>query len=181
MSGSQDKCIKIWDLKLETKNLVRTIKNNSMGRIMSIVLLDSDTLLIGSENNIQTIKYEDGTCKSSMSGHTALVRDLYVVEDKQHVISASDDKSVRLWSLTEQKCLKTFTGHSHSTNKVLLFNPNIIVSASDDHSIRFWNIADGNCVKVLTGHEGWVIHITILIDGTLLSCGADKTIRLWGN
>jgi len=180
LSGSQDKCLKYWDLKLDTKNCVRTIKTTNMGRIMVIILLDSDYIACGSENNIQIIKFEDGTLKQTLSGHTALVRDLFHLEEKKQLISGSDDKSIRLWNLEDGKCLKTFNGHNHSANKILLFNPGIIVSASDDHTIKFWDIEAGTCNKTLTGHEGWVIHIAIMSDGTLLSCGADKTIRLWG-
>jgi len=179
LSGSQDKSLKVWDLKLDTKDCVRTIKNTAMGRIMTCILLNKEDLACGSEANIQVINFFDGTLKKTLTGHASLVRDLNLLADGNTLLSGSDDKSIRMWNLAEGKCLKIFNGHTHSANKILLWNANTIVSASDDHSIKFWNLDDGKCLKTLTGHAGWVIFITIRPDGGLISCGADKTIKIW--
>ncbi len=179
LSGSQDKSLKVWDLKSESKECARTVKNSSMGRIMTCILINKDEIACGSEANIQVINFFDGTLKRTLTGHASLVRDLNLLADGNTLLSGSDDKSIRMWNLAEGKCLKIFNGHTHSANKILLWSPTVIVSASDDHSIKFWNLEDGKCVKTLTGHAGWVIFITIRPDGTLISCGADKTIKVW--
>jgi len=179
LSGSQDKSLKLWDVKSDSKECVRTIKNATMGRIMTCILLNKDDIACGSEANIQVLNFEDGALKKTLSGHTSLVRDLNLLNDGNTLLSGSDDKTIRMWDLGESKCLRVFNGHTHSANKILLFNANTLVSASDDHTIKFWNMENGQCVKTLTGHGGWVIYISILPDGTLLSCGADKTIKLW--
>lgn len=179
LSGSQDKSLKLWDLKTDSKECVRTMKSNTMGRIMTCIMINKEDLACGSEANILVLNFDDGTLKKTLSGHTSLVRDLNLLSDGNTLLSGSDDKTIRLWDLNEAKCLKVFSGHTHSANKILLFSPGIIVSASDDHTIKFWNMDSGQCVKTLSGHGGWVIYITILPDGMLLSCGADKTIKLW--
>ena len=179
LSGSQDKSLKLWDVKSDSKECIRTIKNNTMGRIMTCILLNKDEIACGSEANIQIINFEDGALRKTLNGHTSLVRDLNLLSDGNQLLSGSDDKSIRLWDIAESKCLRVFNGHTHSANKILLFNSSVIVSASDDHTIKFWNLDNGQCLKTLTGHGGWVIYITILADGTLLSCGADKTIKVW--
>ncbi|HRP37731.1 MAG TPA: WD40 repeat domain-containing protein [Candidatus Dojkabacteria bacterium] len=178
-SGSQDKSLMFWDLKSESKNNFKVIKNNSLGRIMTCIVINKEELACGSETHIQIINFEDGLLKKTLIGHTALVRDLNLLNDGKTLLSGSDDKSIRMWDLHEAKCLRVFTEHTHRANKILLWNPDIIVSASDDHTIKFWNLEHGNCVKTLTGHTGWVIYITILADGSLLSCGADRTIKIW--
>ena len=179
LSGSQDKSLKFWDLKAESKECMRTIKNSTMGRIMTCLVINQDEIACGSEKDIQVINFEDGLLKRTLNGHTSLVRDLNLFNDAKTLLSGSDDKTIRMWDLLEGKCLRVFSGHAHSANKILLFSIGVIVSASDDHTIKFWNLETGDCLKTLTGHTGWVIYITIMPDGSLLSCGADKTIKLW--
>jgi len=181
ISGSHDKTIKFWDLKLkESDACTETVKQEGQGRCMTIILLNPNEMACGSEKNINVFKIDDGLLEKTLSGHSTLVRDLYLLEDGNTLVSCSDDKTLKIWNLLEGSCTKTLSGHTQSANKVLLFNPGILVSASDDHTIKFWKTDTGECTKTLTGHEGWIIFITIMHSGTLVSCGADKTIKFWG-
>jgi len=134
----------------------------------------------GSEKNINIYKIDDGLLEKSLVGHNMLIRDLYLLDDGTTLLSSSDDKTIKMWNWPEGICTRTFSGHTYSANKLVLFNPGIIASASDDHSIKFWKLETGECVKTLTAHDGWVIFITIMHDGNLVSCGADKAIKFWG-
>mmetsp|Transcript_47653 Transcript_47653/g.55116 ORF Transcript_47653/g.55116 Transcript_47653/m.55116 type:complete len:549 (+) Transcript_47653:30-1676(+) len=179
VSGSQDKSLKFWDLNEKDKVLKRTITDPKQGRIMCMTLVSNDQMAVGSEKDIQIYNVEEGKIFKTLTGHTALLRDLLILDDNVTLFSGSDDRSIKMWNLTTYTQVRTFTGHNHSANKIHLFSPGVIVSASDDYTIKFWTTDKGECVKTLSGHTGWVIYCTIMNDGTLVTCGADKTVKFW--
>lgn len=179
VSGSQDKTLRFWDLKDMEKVLIRTLTDPKQGRIMCMSLLNNDQMAVGSEKDIQIYNIDEGKIVKTLSGHTALLRDLLLLDDGVTLISGSDDRSIRIWDLKNYTQVRSLTGHNHSANKIHLYSSGVLVSASDDYSIKFWKMETGDCVKTLTGHTGWVIFCTIMQDGTLVSCGADKTIKFW--
>lgn len=179
ISGSQDKTLRFWDLNEKDKVLKRTLTDPKQGRIMCMTLLNNDQMAVGSEKDIQIYNIDSNKIVKTLSGHTALLRDLLLLEDGTTLVSGSDDRSIKMWNLTTYTQIRTFTGHNHSANKIHLFSTGVLVSASDDYSIKFWKMETGECVKTLTGHTGWVIFCTLMSDGTLISCGADKTVRFW--
>lgn len=58
----------------------------------------------------------------------------------EHVLSASSDKTVRVWSLKTFECVQTLTGHSQEVT-ALWRSETHIFSGSQDGSIRCWSLA----------------------------------------
>lgn len=183
LSGSHDKTMRLWNV--EDGSCTRTIKPEGQGRIMIVIMYNSNELITGSENNINLIDFNNGKITKSLKGHTHLIRDLLLLDDFNTLLSASDDKTLRMWKIDSGQLLKTYSGHSHSTNKILNFKKGVVCTASDDATIKFWDIEKYKTLHQplhnLTGHTSWVIFATITNNGTLVSCGADKKIRFWNN
>ncbi|KAJ0261698.1 WD40 repeat-containing protein [Hirschfeldia incana] len=79
-------------------------------------------------------------------GHTGEVLDISWSKDN-YLLSASMDKTVRLWKVGSNACLGVFTHNSYVT--CVQFNPvneNYFMSGSVDGKIRIWNISDCNVV-----------------------------------
>lgn len=75
-----------------------------------------------------------------------------------YLITASRDKTLKLWAADTGLCLHTFTGHNNWV-RAFLFHPHqpILLSASDDKSIRIWDLATGKCTKTIeTAHEHFI-------------------------
>lgn len=85
------------------------------------------------------------------------------------LVSASDDKTLKIWELSSGKCLKTLKGHS---NYVFCcnFNPqsNLIVSGSFDESVRIWDVRTGKCLKTLPAHSDPISAVHFNRDGSLI-------------
>ena len=99
--------------------------------------------------------------------------------DGQTIASASDDKTIKLWSRDGTE-LKTLHGHRGSVTSVS-FNPDgqTIASASDDKTIKLWS-RDGTELKTLIGHDSAVASVSFSPDGqTIASASEDSTVKLW--
>lgn len=106
----------------------------------------------------------DCLVKESKNFHQTLFR-FFV----RFLVSASDDKTLKIWELSSGKCLKTLKGHS---NYVFCcnFNPqsNLIVSGSFDESVRIWDVRTGKCLKTLPAHSDPVSAVHFNRDGSLI-------------
>ncbi|KAJ3284341.1 hypothetical protein HDU79_008279, partial [Rhizoclosmatium sp. JEL0117] len=101
--------------------------------------------------------------------------------DSKTVISASYDKTIKLWSVETGECIKTLAGHSYSVRSVA-FSPDskTVVSGSDDKTINLWTVETGEHAKTFAGHSDSVRSVAFSPDSkTVVSGSDDKTIKLW--
>ncbi|WP_204102141.1 MULTISPECIES: protein kinase [Spirulina sp. CCY15215] len=117
----------------------------------------------------------------TLTGHTSFINDLAISPDSRLLISASADKTIKVWELETGKLLKTLTGNTSFVNALAItFDGNFLIAASADKTIRIWNLETGAIVKTLNRHTSFVDAILMSSDGQILvSTGADKTIRIW--
>ena len=95
--------------------------------------------------------------------------------------SGSDDRTVRLWRISDGKLINSLEGHTSSVINVA-FSPDgtVLASGSGDRTIRLWRVSDGKLLNSLEGHNGWVESVAFSPDGTVLASGSgDRMIRLW--
>ncbi|CAL0310141.1 unnamed protein product [Lupinus luteus] len=89
----------------------------------------------------------------SFQGHLADVLDLSWSKS-QHLLSSSMDKTVRLWHMSSESCLKIFSHSDYVT--CIQFNPvddRYFISGSLDAKVRIWSIPDRQVVDWIDLHE----------------------------
>jgi WD40 repeat protein len=129
-----------------------------------------------------------------IGGHMAPVVDLAVTPDGKQVVSASNDKTVRVWDIATGKTVRMIRGESAPGNWGAIYAMSLsadgrwlaiggYLSDADRMSgsaIRLYDFASGKLMKVLKGHKNVVFSLAFSADGKrLISGSADKTARIW--
>jgi small GTP-binding protein len=101
--------------------------------------------------------------------------------DGERILSAGNDKTLRLWDARSGCCLRVLAGHEDQASALVWsFDQKRALSSSRDRTLRLWNVDDGSCMKVLEGHKdgvscvGWSDKHRVALSG-----GRDNTVRLW--
>ena len=118
---------------------------------------------------------------SIMSGHTAIVESAAFSPDGKVIVTASDDKTIRLWDTATSRQILLLNGHAGRVN-FAEFSPDggRLVSASADKSVRIWDAATGRELLLLSGHAGTVNCARFSPDGgRVVSASGDQTARIW--
>ncbi|KAI7873979.1 guanine nucleotide-binding protein subunit beta-2-like 1 [Lichtheimia hyalospora FSU 10163] len=125
-----------------------------------------------------------GVPRKSLLGHNHFVQDLAISSDGQFALSASWDKTLRLWDLNTGTTTRRFVGHTGDVLSVSFSADNRqIVSGSRDKSIKLWNTL-GECKYQLTedGHADWVSCVRFSpnpANPVIVSGGWDKIVKVW--
>lgn len=115
------------------------------------------------------------------AGHSLAVYCCAFSTKGDQFVTASRDRSVRLWNVRTGSCTVMKGGH----NGFVLscdFSPkgNRVVSASDDRTIKVWNTNSCSKVATLKGHEDKVYCVQYSPDGKhICSASVDHTVRVW--
>ena len=120
------------------------------------------------------------TDSQRIGGHERPIRSISVVDDRR-VLTASDDGTVRLWSLTGVE-LKRYVGHTGAVwNVVASPDGQTLVSVGADGTLRLWDLDQGNQLrKVSTSGALGLLGVAIAPNGRFwLAGGLDKTAHLW--
>jgi F-box and WD-40 domain protein 1/11 len=89
----------------------------------------------------------------TLEGHGAAVNAIQILGG--NIVSASGDRSVKVWNVRTGACIRTFSGHSKGIACVQ-FDGRRIVSGSSDETVRIFDQATGAEVACLQGHTNLV-------------------------
>lgn len=100
--------------------------------------------------------------------------------DGKHMVSTSDDHTLRMWDISSGLCIRTYKGHTAGVNDVS-FNRNgkYMLSASDDRTVKLWDVFSGQCIRTFEGHRSEVYGVTFTPDGKGAISSSVTEVRLW--
>lgn len=133
-------------------------------------------------DKLQGILREDVPSTSKrLIGHSGAVYGLSFSPDNKYLVSSSEDKTVRLWSMDTYTSLVSYKGHNHPVWDVA-FNPfgHYFATASHDQTARLWSCDHIYPLRIFAGHLSDVDTIGWHPNGTYFVTGSsDKTCRMW--
>ncbi|HEY9599734.1 MAG TPA: hypothetical protein V6D33_18890, partial [Cyanophyceae cyanobacterium] len=154
-AAGRDRTIRLWTVNGQ---LIKTLRGHQGGVLSVSFSPDGQMIASGSEDKTIKLWNIQGKLLQTITGHTGKVNSVVFSPVPPHPItpselgvepvlaSASDDKTVKLWS-TSGQLLKTFAPHSRWVFGVA-FSPNgqEIASASGDNTVRLWH-RNGDLLK----------------------------------
>lgn len=90
----------------------------------------------------------------TLHGHDHSVSSVRFMPDGETLVSASRDKTIRVWQVSSGYCIKTFSGHAEWVREAVPSEDGRwLVSASNDQTSRIWDFSTGETKMELRGHE----------------------------
>lgn len=121
----------------------------------------------------------------SFKGHSHIVQDCALTADGAYALSASWDKTLRLWDVATGETYQRFVGHKSDVMSVAIDRKaSMIISGSRDKTVKVWTIK-GQCLATMLGHNDWVSQVRIVPTEdvnddtvTVISAGMDKMVKV---
>lgn len=133
--------INVWDF--DSKSISYTLRSHTDSINAIEFIPDSRYLLTCSKDKrIKKWRLENGRYKEvfTLSGHTQSVNCM-VVYSQLEFITASADKTIRIWNSIQNKEIKIIEGHTESIQYLkLIRNSTELVSVGMDKYIRIWDV-----------------------------------------
>ncbi|KAK9479033.1 WD40-repeat-containing domain protein [Lipomyces japonicus] len=114
-------------------------------------------------------------------GHAGPVYGVSFSSDNKYLLSCSEDRTARLWSLDTYTALVSYKGHNHPVWDVA-FSPfgHYFATASHDQTARLWSCDHIYPLRIFAGHLSDVNCVTFHPNSTYVVTGSsDHSCRMW--
>ena len=149
---SKDKTIKVWNRRemLPTDDTYPSSTTKSAARFPEYIINMQQHM---ENQHLHSTPLRPYNLVMTLEGHGAAVNAIQILDGQ--IVSASGDRSVKVWDVRTGACIRTFQGHSKGIACVQ-FDGRRIVSGSSDETVRIFDRATGAEVACLQGHSNLV-------------------------
>ncbi|KAJ1511722.1 Transducin (beta)-like 3 [Coelomomyces lativittatus] len=196
-TGSKDKTARVWSISCthEERPKVECVcalsgHSEAVGAVV-FINLPTPRLLTGSQDRTIKCWDLDPLIKKKLShepyatysfkAHDKDINAISVSPHGQWFASASQDKTVKIWSVANGELIGVCQGHKRGVWKCD-FAPleQILATCSGDKTIKLWNLKDFSCIRTFEGHSSSIVSVRFISYGSqLLSTDADGLLKLW--
>ena len=168
---------KIRELRNETKQYTNSLLMNEAIYFEKHKKRISHGKLYFYANKSQVLSNNCGDIIKSFNQHTERVNSIQVDEKSNKLISASNDKTIKIWNLNSGECLKTLNDHQDSVTSILITST-AFISGSIDKTVKIWDLNTYECLETLENNVG--VSSLCLMPNNQIACGGfNGYINIW--
>lgn len=175
-SASSDKSIKILDK--ETYIFQRALYSNE-SIVLCLEELSENRLAAGYIGFIKIWCYNSGECLKQIKANEDWLNDMRFNRVTGELIGCSGDRTIKVWNLDLEKCVKIMSGHEGYVNCLDLTETGEILSGSESGEIKIWSLSTGDCLGTLKQNNSPIKSIKSLGMGEFMTGSTDFVIRIW--
>jgi U3 small nucleolar RNA-associated protein 15 len=140
---------------------------------------DGKLLVAGGEEGV--VRLCDVSTKfvlRNFKGHEKAVHVTKFSPNNMHVMSASDDRTVRCWDMTTSEELIVLKGHKDHVRCGAPQSADVWITGSYDHLVRLWDVRTGESINILDhGHP--VESVLVYPGGGIIVSAGGPTVKIW--
>lgn len=115
-----------------------------------------------------------------LKGHSSAISSVAAMPDGVRVVTASFDRTVRVWDIRTGAELLLLSGKAPLTSVSMTPDGERIIAGSNDGTARIWDVRTGAELAVLKGHTGAILDVAVMPDGSrIVTASQDRTVRIW--
>lgn len=114
-------------------------------------------------------------------GHAEVVYDSAFLPDGRSLVTASFDRTLKLWDIQTKTSVRTMEGHTGIVLTVdVSKDGTTIASGASDNTIKLWDVPKNDPVKTLVAHEAAGSAISVSFDALKYATGDESgAVRIW--
>lgn len=162
---------------------ISTFEKNAYGATFR---KDGRLLVVGEENG--SVRLFESSSKNPLrifKKHTAAVHRVSFTADNTHIVSFSDDRTIKLWDIPSEKVIQSYEEHKDYIRAGCAspISPNIFVSGGYDKMIKVFDIRVGGLneksVIFEVNHGHAVDALMWLPTGGIFLSGGGTSVKVW--
>lgn len=192
-SGGLDRKINIWELNGGGQRLsinvgedeAGSLSSKEKGSVYALAATESMIASGGPESTVRVWDSRTGKRITKLAGHTDNIRDVLLSQDGTTILTASSDRTVKVWSTVAGRCMYTLTMHDASVWSLFSADPDLSVFYSSDKNglvaktdtRNTIELDEGLSVAVAQDHEG--VHKVVSAGDCLWTATSRPSINRW--
>ena len=180
ITGAADNTIRIWDL--QSPPVSRQTRLHTSGNVRSVAISPCGTYGVstGGDAVVKIFELDSLIVLRELRGHCEAISQVFILRDSQKLLTASFDKTIRLWDGRSMETMQCFEGHEKAVTCVALsIDGKLLMSGGEDCRIIFWNLKTGENLKSFSNHKAPIVSVAFAQNASsyyMISASSDGVV-----